>query len=257
MKLPSLHAQYYLSAAEAAAPNLTGHDAEEWLAAVGADYGNFLAALDWLALEAPQNVPRLTIALWRFWLVRGRYEEGQRAIERALGLSPTLLEHAELQYQLGAIVISRGDDRARQAVFQDALERFRAEGQQHGEARSLSALGHVAADAGDWSEAIELYEEAAAVFRRSGDRFGLGGVLGDLANTYLRSNSPAQALPLAVESRDDPARGRKPPGEALALAIAGYAELGLGRLEQAHLAPAPRARGSPTGSATCTASSSA
>jgi predicted ATPase/class 3 adenylate cyclase len=236
MRLPTRHAQYYLSAAEEAAPKLTGHDAQEWLAAIGADYGNFLAALDWFALEAPEDVPRLTIALWRFWLVRGRYEEGQRSIERALGLSPTPLEHAELQYQLGAIVISRGDTARGRAVFQDALDRFRAEGQQLGEARSLSALGHVAADAGAWSEAIALYEGAAAVFRRSGERFGLGGVLGDLANTYLRSSSPGEALPLAVESRTIQNEVGNGQGEALALAIEGYAHLGLGRLTEARRA---------------------
>ena len=184
----------------------------------------------------------MTIALWRFWLVRGRYEEGQRAIERALGLTPTPLEHAELQYQLGAIVISRGDTARGRAVFQDALDRFRAEGQQRGEARSLSALGHVAADAGAWSEAIDLYEGAAAVFRRSGDRFGLGGVLGDLANTYLRSNSPEQALPLAVESRTIQNEVGNRQGEALALAIEGYAHLGLGRLTEARRALAAGTR---------------
>jgi tetratricopeptide (TPR) repeat protein len=242
MRLPTRHAQYYLSAAEEAAPKLTGHDAQEWLTAIGADYGNFLAALDWFALEAPEDVPRLTIALWRFWLVRGRYEEGQRAIERALGLSPTPLEHAELQYQLGAIVISRGDTARGRAVFQDALDRFRAEGQHLGEARSLSALGHVAADAGAWSEAIALYEGAAAVFRRSGERFGLGGVLGDLANTYLRSNSPGEALPLAVESRMIQNEVGNGQGEALALAIEGYAHLGLGRLAEAHRALASATR---------------
>jgi predicted ATPase/class 3 adenylate cyclase len=242
LRLPSRHAQYYLSAAESAAPHLTGHDAEEWLAAVDADYGNFLAALDWFALEAPSTVPRLTISLWRFWLVRGRYEEGQRAIERALGLSPTPLEHAELQYQLGAIVISRGATARGRAVFQDALERFRAEGRQHGEARSLSALGHVAADAGAWSEAVDLYEEAAAVFRRSGDRFGLGGVLGDLANTYLRSNLPEKALPLATESRAIQREVGNRQGEALALAIEGYARLGLGLLSPARQALAEGTR---------------
>ena len=236
MRLPSRHGHYYLSMAGQAGPQLTGPDAGTWLAALDADYGNFRAALDWFALESPQHVPRLTSSLWRFWLVRGRYEEGQRAIERALGLSPTPIEHAELQYELGAIVISRGDTARGRAVFQDALERFREQGQQHGEARSLSALGHVAADAGGWGEAIDLYEEAAAVFRRSGEQFGLGGVLGDLANTYLRSGSPGEALPLATESRVIQHRLGNRQGEALALAIEGYGHLGLGNLEQARQA---------------------
>ena len=101
---------------------------------------------------------------------------------------------------------------------------------------SLSALGHVAADAGGWGEAIDLYEEAAAVFRRSGEQFGLGGVLGDLANTYLRSGSPGEALPLATESRVIQHRLGNRQGEALALAIEGYGHLGLGNLEQARQA---------------------
>ncbi|MGZ4400889.1 MAG: ATP-binding protein [Gaiellaceae bacterium] len=236
LRLPSRHAHYYLSVAEKAAPHLTGHDAGTWLATLDADHGNFRTALDWLALEAPEHVPRLTICLWRYWLVRGRFEEGQRAIERALGLGPAPTEHAELLYQLGAIVISRGATARGRAVFQEALERFRGQGLQDGEARSLSALGHVAADAGEWREAIGRYEAAAALFRVTGDQFGLGGILGDLANVYLRSGSPAEALPLAAESLTIQRTIGNRQGEALALAIQGYGRLGLGKLRPARRA---------------------
>jgi predicted ATPase len=146
--LRSAHASYYLDLAEDAAAHLTGPEAATWMTRLDAEYGNFRTALDWFALESPELVPRLTIALWRFWLTRGRYEEGQTAIERALHLHPSESEHAELLYQLGAIVISRGDTARGRAVFQDSLDRFRAQGLQRGEARSLSALGHVATDAG-------------------------------------------------------------------------------------------------------------
>ena len=81
-------------------------------------------------------------------------------VDKEIIPNATALEHAELQYQLGAIVISRGDTARGRAVFQDALDRFRAERQQRGEARSLSALGHVAADAGAWSEAIDGSDDA-------------------------------------------------------------------------------------------------
>jgi predicted ATPase/class 3 adenylate cyclase len=231
--LPNAHASYCLALAEDAASHLTGHDAGAWLARLDADYGNFRTALDWLALESPHLVPRLTIALWRFWLTRGRYEEGQTAIERALHLHPSDSEHAELLYQLGAIVISRGDTARGRAVFQESLERFRAQGLRRGEARSLSALGHVAADAGEWPEAIGRYEEATKLVRLIGDRFGLGGVLGDLATVHLRSGSAADALPLALESIEIQRELGNHQGEALALATAGYAELGLGHLQRA------------------------
>ncbi len=242
LSLPERHAQYYLSLGERAAPHLTGPEAGDWLAALDADHGNLRAALDWFSLESPELVPRLTIALWRYWLVRGRFDEGQRAIERALATGPTPTERAELMYQLGAIVISRGATARGREAFQEALDRFREQGHQHGEARSLGALGHAAADAGDWAEAIERYEAAAAVFRLAGDRVALGGVLGDLANVYLRSNSPTEALPFAQESVALQRQAGNAQGEALALAIEGYAELGLGRPERAHAALAESTR---------------
>ena len=71
------HATHFLELAERAVPHLTGPDAGEWLARLDRDHGNFRAALDWVALERSELLPRMTVALWRFWLVRGRFEEGQ------------------------------------------------------------------------------------------------------------------------------------------------------------------------------------
>ena len=188
---------------------------------------------DWLALEEPELLPRFALSLWRFWLVRGLYDEGQTAIERALHLDPAPAERAELVYQLGAIVISRGDTARASTLFQESLDRFRELGVQRGEARSLSALGHVAADAGEWSVAIDRYAAASTLVREIDDRFGLAGVLGDLATVHLRSGSPEQALPLAIESRAIQREVGNREGEALALATQGYAELGLGNLDRA------------------------
>ena len=88
-------------------------------------HGNFRTAFDWLALDAPHLAPRLALSLWRFWLVRGLYDEGQTAIERALRLDPAPAQRAELLYQLGAIVISRGDTAAASKLFQESLDRYR------------------------------------------------------------------------------------------------------------------------------------
>ena len=92
-----MHAQHYLALAEAAAPHLTGHEAGAWLARLDADLANLRTAFDWLALEEPELLPRLALSLWRFWLVRGLYDEGQTAIERALRLDPAPAERAELR----------------------------------------------------------------------------------------------------------------------------------------------------------------
>lgn len=228
--LAERHAAHFVELAERAAQHLTGPDAADWLARLQSEHGNLRAALDWCVLESPELVPRLTIALWRFWLTRGYYGEGQTSIERALRFSPTSAEHPELLYQLGAIVISRGDTARGRDVFGEALRRFRDEGIRRGEARSLSALGHVATDAGEWQEAILLYEESASLCREIGDRLGLGGVLGDLATVHLRSGAPDRTLPFAMESLEIQREFGNRQGEALALATAGYAQLALGDL---------------------------
>jgi tetratricopeptide (TPR) repeat protein len=97
-------------------------------------------------------------------------------------------------------------------------------------------LGHVAADAGNWPEAVRSYEEAAAMFRQADDRYGLGGVLGDLATVFLRSGSPEQAKPIAAESIELQRTVDNRQGEALALATHGYADLRIGNLDEAQRA---------------------
>ncbi len=225
LTLPHRHASFFLELAERAEPYLVGPDAAEWLDRLDADQGNFRAALDWFFLEQPPLYVRLALALWRFWFVRGHYEQGQVAIERALEASPGRADRAELLYQLGAIVMSRGALEHGRACFHEAFDLFQAAGDEGGEAKTLSALGHVATDGGAWQEAITSYEEAATRFRRLGDRLRLGGVLGDLATAWLRSGFPAQALPLALESADLHRQLGNGQGEALALATAGYAQL--------------------------------
>ena len=225
MPLPGRHAGFFLELAERAQPHLTGPEAADWLNRLDADQGNFRAALDWYALEEPRLSIRLAIALWRWWLLRGRYEEGQVSIERALRSTPSDSERGELLYQLGALAISRGATERGRELSQQALETFRSIGHEEWEAKSLSMLGHVATDAGRWPEAIGHYEDAAVRFRRLEHRLGLAGVLSDLASTHLRSGSPAEARPLALESRDLQREIGNRPGEALALAVVGYTQL--------------------------------
>ncbi|HVU77591.1 MAG TPA: tetratricopeptide repeat protein [Gaiellaceae bacterium] len=234
--LHDAHARHFIAVAEQLEPQLTGPEAASLLARIDADSGNLRAALDWVALESPELVTRLALALWRFWLTRGRYEEGDVAIGRALALRPSPPDRAELLYRRGALVISRGETERGRELFEQALEAFRAGGDERGEARSLSALGHSAADAGDWEAAIGFYEAAAAMFRAVDDLYGLGGVLGDLATVHLRAGAPEEARPLAAESIELQRGVGNAQGESLALATLGYAEIGAGRFDAARAA---------------------
>jgi predicted ATPase/class 3 adenylate cyclase len=232
--LPRGQAAYFLSLVEQAAPELVGPDAAMWFARLEEDDGNLRAVLDWYALVEPVRLPRFTSALWRFWLVRGRFEEGQIAVERALACRPTRAEEALLRYQLGALVMSRGATERSRELFEESLELFRAEGDSDGEGRALAALGHAAADAGDWTRATAWYEAASELWRRHGNRFALGATLSDRATVHLRSGDPEEALELALEALDLQREHGNRQGESLALATAGYAQLALGRLSDAH-----------------------
>src|SRR4030095_14786543 len=72
------HADYFLTLAERAEPELSGTNQETWLAQLEKEHDNLRAALNW-AKESndTEKSLRLAGALWRFWLVRGHLSEGR------------------------------------------------------------------------------------------------------------------------------------------------------------------------------------
>jgi predicted ATPase/class 3 adenylate cyclase len=231
--LDAAHAAYYLELAERAMPELTGEEAAMWLARLDADHANMRAALD--SLAEPRDVLRLTKALWRFWLVRGHFEEAQARIEDAFAADADDEHSADLHYYLGAIVISRGDIAEGGRLFSVALYRYRAKGDRLGEARSVMALGHASSDLGEWEPARDYYREAADLCREIGDDLGVAGVLGDLASVLLRAGQAEEALPIAEESVALARRLGYEQGVSLVLATQAYACLALGEHGRAHV----------------------
>jgi tetratricopeptide (TPR) repeat protein len=214
-------------------PKLTGEEAAMWLARLDADHANMRAALD--SLAEPRDVLRLTKALWRFWLVRGHFEEAQARIEDAFAADADDEHSADLHYYLGAIVISRGDIAEGGRLFSVALYRYRAKGDRLGEARSVMALGHASSDLGEWEPARDYYREAADLCREIGDDLGVAGVLGDLASVLLRAGQAEEALPIAEESVALARRLGYEQGVSLVLATQAYACLALGEHGRAHV----------------------
>ena len=229
----SRHASFYLDLAERAEPELTGRDAMAWLTQIDADHPNLRAALD--ALDAPEHAVRLTLALWRFWLARGHFEEAHTRIGSALDLDVEDGRRAELLYKLGAIVVSRGDTAESGRLFSEALGLYRSLGDRLGEARSLMALGHVDGDSGQWEQARDYYERAAKLCRELGDDYGVAAVLGDLASLLVRAGQAAQALPIAEEAVELQRRLGYEQGVALVMATQGYACMAVGDTGQARL----------------------
>ena len=197
--LVTRHAAYYLGLAESLAPRLTGADGPALIAQLDADHANLRVALD--NTESPVELARMTSALWRFWLVRGHFHEAQTRIERVLALELDDAARADLQYELGAILISRGRSiEGEEAVRERArpLPRRRQQARRGEGADGARALDRATAASGSGRAATtSRRSRSRAPSARSSD---VAGGLGDLAGLLLHVGKADEALPIAAES---------------------------------------------------------
>ena len=70
------HAAYFLALAETAEPYLRRTEQVEWLARLGADHGNLMAALRWAAHADRPLALRLFASISSYWWLRGLRSEG-------------------------------------------------------------------------------------------------------------------------------------------------------------------------------------
>jgi predicted ATPase/class 3 adenylate cyclase/DNA-binding CsgD family transcriptional regulator len=83
------HLDYFLALAEEMGPRVEGGDEVVWLDRLDGDIDNLRAALDWAEQRrAARLLLRLAGALWLFWEVRCRFEEGCAWLHRALSADP-------------------------------------------------------------------------------------------------------------------------------------------------------------------------
>ena len=143
------HAEYFLTLAEEAYPELKGANQLEWLERLEAEHDNMRAALSWaLERKEAELALRLGGALWWFWSVRGYHSEGRRWLEEALAMdgrvSPEV--RAMALAGAGALAEEQGDlDRAQEAC-QEGLELLANEAREASETKIylLAGLGWVA-----------------------------------------------------------------------------------------------------------------
>ena len=195
-----LHAEYFLSFAEEAEPELVGAEQIEWMDRLEAEHDNLRAALSW-SMEAAEveSVLRMAGSLSLFWSVRGYSSEGRGWCEEALARdadheSPM---RAMVLGGLGIMAWRQSDyERAEQSLG-ESLALYRGSGDGKGEAISLLYLGKAAIDRNELDLASELLSEGESMCRSVGDTANLADILnisaivamarGDLvgANTIL------------------------------------------------------------------------
>ncbi|HLK58212.1 MAG TPA: BTAD domain-containing putative transcriptional regulator, partial [Chthonomonadaceae bacterium] len=86
-RVRTAHRDWCVAFVEEAEPHLRGAQQGEWMRRLDTEYDNLRAALT----RSPSDIQgalahlRLVGVLWRFWYTRGRYSEGRKHMEQALG----------------------------------------------------------------------------------------------------------------------------------------------------------------------------
>jgi tetratricopeptide (TPR) repeat protein len=182
------HAEYYLTLAERAAPELRGARQQDWLVHLRAEQDNLRAALAWSLGEGEAEPGlRLVGALRDFWYFDGHSAEGlrwtERTLEGAQDAPPTA--RAGALNAAGYLCVDTGDYRKGKTYSGEALTIYRELGDEIGRAWALIVLSaHTLAFPSECRKGIALCQEGLALFRESGHKPGIIvalTVLGELA----------------------------------------------------------------------------
>jgi tetratricopeptide (TPR) repeat protein len=201
------HAEYFLTLAEEAYPELRGPDQLEWLERLEAEHDNMRAALSWASARKEAEVAlRLGGALGLFWSVRGYNSEGRRWLEEALAIegrgSPEV--RAMALAGAGGLAWEQGDfDRAKE-VCEEGLELLEDEAREASEAKLwlLIYLGWVVREREDYGRATQLFEEGLALSRGIRDTWWIAHSLLGLAFVSHSQGDYERATELNEESMD-------------------------------------------------------
>lgn len=173
----SRHLSWYLQLAEAARAHLTGPEQTAWLDRLARDHANIRAALARAAATeaGADHLVRFVDALWRFWNVRGHWQEGFRWAQAALAAAGFLEHPARGRVLHGAAVLAwrLGDYVAAARLAGEAEAACRALGDRHTAAHTLRTRAVVARDTGKMSEARSLGERSLRLFREIDDSHGV------------------------------------------------------------------------------------
>jgi predicted ATPase/class 3 adenylate cyclase len=174
--LRGMHASYFLALAEPAEEGLKGPDQLRWLRLLETEQDNFRAALAWAlpsdgSAERARLGLRIVNALGRFWYVHADAIEGCDWFERALAANPNQEgeAHAKALHFLGVLNDERGDLAKATALFEQAAALRRRSGNRAGLAASLNSLAIVARNRGDLARSRAFFMEALELKRELGD----------------------------------------------------------------------------------------
>ena len=194
------HCACFVAWAEQAQTHLNGPSQLAWLGKYEAEHDNLRAALAWCRGDASRAVAglRLAAACAVFWRVHGYPSEGTAHLITALaqaGAEAPIVVRAWALSHLARVLFSRSDFPAMRPYAEEALSIWRGLGQdgRAGLAETLSTLGDLAIEEGDYALAPVLLQEALAIYRELDDVRGIGVTLMLFGWAAMRTGDYTQA----------------------------------------------------------------
>jgi predicted ATPase/class 3 adenylate cyclase len=197
------HAEHYLALAEAAYGERFDQSLA-WARRLSPDHDNLRAALDHLQDRAPSLYLELAGALGPFWDATAQFAEGAQRLEDALASSredgPAT---ARALTALGSIDVVRGQFSLGMRRLEEAIELWRAVGDETRLLEARDQLGAAFYQAGEKSRALELFEQNLELARGLGHDPLLGYALHGVCQLLLATGQFERAEPLARELDND------------------------------------------------------
>ena len=187
------HAEYSLTLAEEAEPNLRGKREKEWRDRTIRELENLGLAMEWsIDVGEPELGMRIAGAMWRFWKVTFRFSAGVRWLGEMYEAGPDVDEavRAKVMVGLGTLTSYTDAPDTAGALLEGAIEIYReldAQGTdheliRHGYASAILSLAtNIWQHDQDFDRATELWNEALEVAKRTGDMADASTALGNLA----------------------------------------------------------------------------
>jgi predicted ATPase/predicted amidohydrolase len=199
------HCFYYAAFAKHHAERLVGGDQEVALNELKDELENLRAAWEF-ALEniEEKGLEDLIDGLYRFYEIRGRFQEGKEAFGGAIralkerGKRNLLL--AKVLARAGRFQHCLGSSKEAKALLEEGLALARELGDKKETAFILTLVSEVTSFLGNYHEAEGLLREALALTREIGDRFGAAWTLNALGTVAWNLGKYEEAKALYQES---------------------------------------------------------
>ena len=197
------HALYYLRFAETADLALQGPQDALWFARCEQEYANLRTAMRWLLERgAIELALRLGAALWGFWWIQERLQEGWHLLEQALARSEevSVAVRAKAFSTAGRLAGYQGNTERGERLCQEGLALARQAGDTQRVMQATFYLAEVLYMKGDLVMSRELFEESLKLAQKIGDQLFIAWAPHALAHFPLRQGDYGRTRQLAEES---------------------------------------------------------